>query len=78
MSGRFGPSVGEPGYLPYCGCCSGLVRCVRDEDAFRCPRTGKKGRTVNGIDMFEETAPDGPGFDWAAHRERQLSMKGDG
>lgn len=58
------PSVGEPGYLPYCGCCSGLVRMVRGADAFQCPITGRKGRTVNGIDMFDETAPDGPGYDW--------------
>jgi hypothetical protein len=64
------PSVGEPGYLPYCGCCTTFIRCVRDEDGFRCPITGKKGRTVNGIDMFEETAPDGPGYDWEAHRAR--------
>jgi hypothetical protein len=44
---------------------------VRDDDGFRCPRTGIKGRTVNGIDMFEETAPDGPGYDWTAHAKRK-------
>ncbi|PXW67870.1 hypothetical protein C7451_1236 [Blastomonas natatoria] len=62
----FGPSVGEPGYLPYCAC-DGLFRCKRGPESFVCAtgRCGVNSRKVNGIDMFDETAPDGPGFDWA-------------
>lgn len=52
-------SVGEPGYLPYCGPCPGLVRMQRREDmqAFVCPRCGLRTRKVNGEDMFDRTAP---------------------
>lgn len=59
------PAMGEPGYLPYCAC-PGFHRTVRGKDGFDC-RFGRcytGVRTVNGIDMFDETAPDGPGFDW--------------
>lgn len=50
-------SVGEPGYLPYCGRCSSLVRMSRGVDAFECRRCGLETRIVNGEDMFERTAP---------------------
>lgn len=62
------PSIGEPGYLPYCGC-PGLHRAVRGKDGFDCRfgRCFSGVRTVNGIDMFDETAPDGPGFDWKTY-----------
>lgn len=52
-------SVGEPGYLPYCGPCPSLVRMRRDEEkqAFVCPRCGLETRRVNGEDMFDRTAP---------------------
>ena len=62
----FGPSLGEPGYLPYCAC-PGLHRARRGENAFECDRCGLSSRKVNGIDMFNETAPDGPGYDWSKH-----------
>jgi hypothetical protein len=54
---RFGPSVGEPGYLPYCGGCEGLVRMRRGETAFHCDRCGLETRRINGEDMFDRTAP---------------------
>jgi hypothetical protein len=41
-------SVGEPGYLPYCGPCPGLVRMVRKEAFFECPRCSLQTRRVNG------------------------------
>lgn len=65
--GKRSPSVGEPGYLPYCAC-PGLYRTRRGKDGFECA-LGRCGtsRIVNGIDMFDETAPDGPGYDWRAH-----------
>lgn len=50
-------AVGEPGYLPYCGRCTGLVRMVRGVDAFRCTRCKLETRNVNGEDMFDRTAP---------------------
>lgn len=50
-------SVGEPGYLPYCGPCPGLVRMARKESFFECPRCGLQTRRVNGQDMFDRTAP---------------------
>ena len=52
-------AVGEPGYLPYCGPCPGLVRMARDEQhkAFVCRRCGLETRRVNGEDMFDRTAP---------------------
>lgn len=50
-------SVGEPGYLPYCGPCTSLIRMVRREDHFECPRCKLKTRMVNGEDMFDRTAP---------------------
>lgn len=53
----FGPSVGEPGYLPYCGPCPPLRRMVRGKDAFECPSCGLKTRKINGEDMFDRTAP---------------------
>lgn len=53
----FGPSVGEPGYLPYCGPCPGLVRMVRKEQCFECPSCGLRTRIINGEDMFDRTAP---------------------
>ena len=61
---RVGPSCGDPGYLPYCAC-PGLYRKKRGKDGFECifNRCGTS-RIVNGIDMFDETAPDGPGYDW--------------
>lgn len=57
--GVFGPSVGEPGYLPYCGRCPGLRRMVRGENAFRCI-CGLETRRINGEDMFDRTAPSTP------------------
>ena len=53
------PAVGEPGYLPYCGACTRLVRMERKEDlqAFVCPCCGLRTRRVNGQDMFDQTAP---------------------
>lgn len=55
----YGPSVGEPGYLPYCGPCPSLIRMVREADAFVCPRCKLRTRNVNGEDMFDRTAPKG-------------------
>lgn len=55
----FGPSVGEPGYLPYCGPCPSLIRMERKERFFKCPRCGLESRMVNGEDMFDRTAPKG-------------------
>ncbi len=57
---RFGPSVGEPGYLPYCGGCSSMSRMRRDEakNAFVCRHCGLETRRVNGEDMFDRTAPE--------------------
>ncbi len=55
--GHFGPSVGEPGYLPYCGGCSTMARMVREESAFKCRFCGLETRRVNGEDMFDRTAP---------------------
>lgn len=52
-------SVGEPGYLPYCGTCTGFVRCTRGKDAFECKFCGTSSRIVNGVDMFDQTAPTG-------------------
>lgn len=53
------PSVGEPGYLPYCGGCSTMRRMTRDEQkqAFVCGCCGLQTRRVNGQDMFDRTAP---------------------
>ena len=51
------PSVGEPGYLPYCGPCPGLVRMRRGKHAFECPKCGFKTRMVNGEDIFNQTDP---------------------
>lgn len=70
--GTFGPSVGEPGYLPYCSC-PGLHRAKRAETGFVCAfgRCGTNSRKINGIDMFDETAPDGPGFDWKAYHAKK-------
>lgn len=53
-----GPSVGEPGYLPYCGGCPTMMRMVRDEarNAFVCKSCGLETRRVNGEDMFDRTA----------------------
>lgn len=69
---RVGPSLGDPGYLPYCAC-PGFHRAKRGPDGFVCAtgRCGTSSRKVNGIDMFDETAPDGPGFDWAAYLARE-------
>lgn len=55
------PSVGEPGYLPYCGPCPGLRRMRRDEakQAFVCGFCGLETRRINGEDMFDRTAPIG-------------------
>lgn len=54
---RNSPSVGEPGYLPYCGRCTGLVRMKRGQESFECPICGLKSRRINGEDMFDRTAP---------------------
>ena len=54
-----GPSVGETGYLPYCGRCARLVRMVRAERHFQCNSCGLETRIVNGVDMFDQTAPNG-------------------
>jgi len=51
------PSVGEPGYLPYCGRCSGLQRMSRMEAYFECPVCRLQTRRINGEDMFDRTAP---------------------
>lgn len=53
----FGPSVGEPGYLPYCGRCYGFHRMRRGKDAFECGFCGLTTRRINGEDMFDRTAP---------------------
>jgi hypothetical protein len=53
----FGPSVGKPGYLPYCGQCTGFVRMARDVASFKCRFCGLETRRVNGEDMFDRTAP---------------------
>jgi hypothetical protein len=55
--GTFSPSVGEPGYLPYCMRCTGLVRMKRGETEFYCDHCSNHGRTINGEDMFDRTAP---------------------
>lgn len=51
-------SVGEPGYLPYCGGCSTMNRMHRDEvkAAFVCRHCGLETRRINGEDMFARTA----------------------
>lgn len=54
------PSVGEPGYLPYCGTCTGLIRCTRGKDAFECRICKTSSRYINGKDMFDQTAPHPP------------------
>lgn len=51
------PSVGEPGYLPYCGNCPTMMRMVRKENCFKCVACGMETRRVNGEDMFDRTAP---------------------
>ncbi len=53
----FGPSVGEPGYLPYCGRCSTMRRMERQAAAFKCRACGLETRKINGEDMFDRTAP---------------------
>lgn len=55
----FGPSLGQPGYVPYCGGCSTMMRMHRDEakQAFVCRSCGLETRKVNGEDMFDRTAP---------------------
>ena len=60
MTSPFGPSVGEPGYLPYCGGCSTMVRMRRTETCFKCSFCGLETRRINGEDMFERTAPAPP------------------
>lgn len=52
-------SVGEPGYLPYCGGCSTMIRMYRDEvkKKFVCRRCKLETTRVNGEEMFEKTAP---------------------
>jgi hypothetical protein len=50
-------AVGEPGYLPYCGNCTGLVRMLRGLRTFKCGVCGMETRNVNGEDMFDRTAP---------------------
>lgn len=52
-----GPSVGEPGYVPYCGACSTMRRMERKERFFRCGSCGLETRMINGEDMFDRTAP---------------------
>lgn len=54
----FGPSLGEPGYLPYCGGCSTMRRMTRGKDAFECHMCGLRSRNINGEDMFDRTAPE--------------------
>lgn len=51
------PSVGEPGYLPYCGQCISMVRMKRGTHAFKCPVCGLTTTRINGQEMFEQTAP---------------------
>lgn len=51
------PSVGEPGYLPYCGNCPTMMRMIRKESCFKCVACGMETRRVNGEDMFDRTAP---------------------
>jgi len=53
-----GASVGEPGYLPYCGGCSTMMRMHRDDvkQVFACRFCGLETRRVNGEDMFDRTA----------------------
>lgn len=51
------PSLGQPGYLPYCGRCPRLVRMVRTETCFKCPSCGLETTRINGEEMFEKTAP---------------------
>lgn len=53
----FGPSVGEPGYLPYCGACVTMRRMRREERFFKCAVCGLETRRINGEDMFDRTAP---------------------
>lgn len=52
-------SLGEPGYVPYCGACTSFHRMARDEakKAFVCRFCGLETRKVNGEDMFDRTAP---------------------
>lgn len=71
---RVGPSLGDPGYVPYCGC-NGLYRARRGATSFECifNRCGV-GRTVNGVDMFDQTAPDGSGFEWTADAIRARAL----
>lgn len=54
---NYGPSVGEPGYVPYCGGCSTMVRMSRETDHFKCNFCGLETRMINGEDMFDRTAP---------------------
>jgi len=51
------PSVGDPGYLPYCGRCPSMRRMARKESFFECSACGLQSRLVNGEDMFDRTAP---------------------
>ena len=53
-------SVGDPGYLPYCGRCTRLVRMQRGKASFWCPSCGLESRRINGEDMFDRTAPVAP------------------
>ena len=59
MSARnpFGPALGEPGYLPYCAC-PGFHRATRGPSSFQCRRCGLDSRLVNGVDIFDQTAPE--------------------
>lgn len=52
-------SVGDPGYVPYCGGCPTMARMHRDEikKAFLCRFCGLETRRINGEDMFDRTAP---------------------
>ena len=50
-------SVGQPGYLPYCGKCVGFHRVIRLEHTFKCNFCGTETRRINGEDMFDRTAP---------------------
>lgn len=54
--GMYGPSVGDPGYLPYCLRCPGLRRMRRETRFFKCG-CGLETRMINGEDMFDRTAP---------------------
>lgn len=50
-------SVGQPGYLPYCGRCPTMRRMVREQHSFKCKACGLESRRINGEDMFDRTAP---------------------